>query len=46
MLNLIQGSFSMEYKNYQFCIESEQKALVDAFEKEKARALAAGESFN
>jgi hypothetical protein len=36
----------MEYKQYQPCIESEQKEIVAAFEKEKARALAAGESFN
>ena len=37
------GEFTMEFKDYQFCIESEQKVLVDAFKKKQAERAAAGE---
>ena len=32
----------MEFKNYQFCIESDQKELVEAFKKKQAERAAAG----
>jgi hypothetical protein len=37
------GEFTMEFKDYQFCIESEQKTLVEAFKKKQAERAAAGE---
>jgi hypothetical protein len=33
----------MEFKNYQFCLESDQKVLVDAFKKKQAERAAAGQ---
>jgi hypothetical protein len=32
----------MEFKNYQFCFEQEQKILVEAFKKKQAERAAAG----
>jgi hypothetical protein len=32
----------MEFKNYQFCFEQEQKILVEAFKKKLAERAAAG----
>jgi hypothetical protein len=32
----------MEFKNYQFCYESDQKVLVDEFKKKQAERAAAG----
>jgi hypothetical protein len=33
----------MEFKNYQFCLDSDQKELVDAFKKRQAERAAAGQ---
>jgi len=33
----------MEFKNYQFCFEQDQKALVEAFNKKRAERAAAGQ---
>jgi hypothetical protein len=32
----------MEFKNYQFCYESDQNILVEAFKKKQAERAAAG----
>jgi hypothetical protein len=32
----------MEFKNYQFCLESDQKVLVEAHKKRMAERIAAG----
>lgn len=32
----------MEFKNYQFCFEQDQKVLVEAFKKKQAERAAAG----
>jgi hypothetical protein len=36
------GEFSMEFLKYQFCIESDQRALVEEFKKKQAERAAAG----
>lgn len=33
----------MEFKNYQFCLENDQRELIDAFKKRQAERAAAGE---
>ena len=33
----------MEFLKYQFCIESDQRALVEAFKKKQAERAAAGQ---
>jgi hypothetical protein len=41
-MSLTTGEFTMEFKYYQFCIESDQKVLVEAFKKKQAERAAAG----
>jgi len=36
------GEFTMEFKNYQFCLDNDQRALVDEFKKKQAERAALG----
>ena len=39
---LMVGEFSMEFKNYQYCLENDQKQLIEEFKKKQAERVAAG----